>query len=99
LLKVDLVDSNDLQLESFLLNSIKYKESMLYDDDYEYDNEEDTDYYYFNVSEIYKSSDETSSSHSMNLGMNDSFHSKKIVSILHLESNFQSIINEIEVRS
>ena len=65
----------------------------------EYDDEDDTDYYYFNVSEIYKSSDETSSSHSINLGMNDSFHSKKIISILHLKSNIQSIIDEIEVRS
>lgn len=98
-LKVDLVENSDLQLESLLLNSIKLKDTMLYDDEEnDFYNEDETDYYYFNVSEIYKSSDETSSSQSINLGMTDSFHSKKIVSIINLETNIQSVITEIEVR-
>jgi hypothetical protein len=97
-LKVDLVENSDLQLESFLLNSIKLKDSMLYDEENDFYNEDETDYYYFNVSEIYKSSDETSSSQSINLGMTDSFHSKKIVSIINLEMNIQAVITEIEVR-
>jgi hypothetical protein len=88
-----LVDSNDFQLESLLLNSIKLKDSMFDDDE-----EDEVDYYYYTVSDIYKSSDETSSSYSVNLGMNDSFHCKKIADIFQLDSNIESIIEEIEVR-